>query len=392
MRALEGILVVAFEHSVGGPYCTRLLADLGADVIKIERRQDGDFSRAWDNLAKGLSSNFLWLNRNKKSLTLNVKSREGREILKQLIERCDVFVQNFAPGVVERLGVGYKNVRRLNPRLIYCNISGYGSKGPYGKMKAYDLLVQGESGLMSLTGSPDSPARVGISICDISSGVMAAVAILSALFQRERIGEGQEINVTMFEAILDWLSYPIICYLNSGVRLERTGMRHGLIVPYGVYVSRDGKLINFAVEQNEEWARFCKMVLSKPDLITSPAYATNQLRFKNRKQLEDIIEQEFRRRSREDLVKLLREAEIPYGLVNDIASISRHPQLRHLRMIEKPAGYHRRVRILRSAVHLSKSRDINRPAPRLGEHTETILRWLGYERSKIEEMRRTGVI
>ena len=391
-HALDGIRVVAFEHSVGGPYCTRLLSDLGAEVVKIERPMSGDFSRAWDSFANGFSSTFVWLNRNKQSLTLNVKKREGKEILGKLIRRSDIFIQNFAPGVVERLGFGYRKIQRSNPRLIYCNISGYGSRGPYGRMKAYDMLVQGESGLINFTGQTDKPARVGISICDISSGVMATIAILAALVQRQETGQGQEINISMFEAILDWLSYPIYCYLNSGVQLRRTGMRHSLIVPYGVYSSKDGKMINFAVEHNEEWKRFCKTILSRPELAHDPEYETNQMRLKNRENLESLIEEEFKKHSIAEMISLFRKAEIPYGLVNNFAEVTAHPQLNYLKMVRKLTISNRTLKVLANPLHMSKSTHKMLPPPHLGQQTNSIIRSLGYSKSKIEKMRQSGII
>src|SRR6476469_626779 len=290
-RALDGVKILAFEQVLSGPFATCLLADMGAEVIKVERPGIGDVIRSWDSVVKGLSSGYVWLNRNKRSLTVDVKKDQGREILQRLAKSADIFFENYEPGVAARLGLGYEKLSALNPRLIYCSLSGYGQDGPYRDVKAYDLLIQGEGGIIATTGYPDKPARAGIAIADIASGMYAAIGILLALYQREKTGEGQLIDVSMLDAIVSWLGYFPHHYWHRGEEPARVGMRHHYVTPYGPYLARDGKYVNLAVASARDWEVFFRQVLARPDLLAGPRFATNEGRRTNRADLEHTVEE-----------------------------------------------------------------------------------------------------
>src|SRR5688572_12476234 len=305
MRPLDGITVVSLEQAVAAPFATRHLADLGARVIKIERPQVGDFARDYDQTVKGLSSHFVWLNRSKESLTLDVKHAKAAEILKKLIGRADIFIQNLAPGAARRLGLSADDLLPKHPRLIVCDISGYGDSGPYEAKKAYDLLVQSEAGVLSVTGTPETPSKVGISIADIATGLYAYSGILTALLQREKTGKGGRVEVTMLEALAEWMGYPLYYAHFSGSAPPRTGPDHATIVPYGRYRTGDGKSVMLGVQNEREWASFCEKVLGQPALASDARYNTNSKRNERRAEMTALINKTFSTLTTEQLVAKL---------------------------------------------------------------------------------------
>jgi itaconate CoA-transferase len=391
-RALDGIKILAFEQVLSGPFATCVLADMGADVIKIERPEVGDVIRSWDSVVKGLSSGFVWLNRNKRSLTVDVKKQKGREILKELAKRSDVFFENYAPGVAERLGLGYEALRAANPRLIYCSLSGYGQDGPYRDVKAYDLLIQGEGGIIATTGYPDKPARAGIAIADIASGMYAAIGILMALYQREKTGCGQHIDVSMFDSIVSWLGYFPHHYWHAGEEPSRVGMRHHYVTPYGPYLAGDGEYVNLAVASASDWEIFCRKVIERAELLEDPRFATVEGRRKNRAELEETIEKIFLERDHNYWLAQLKEAELPYGEVRGIAQVLAHPQVAARKLIreaESPVG---RVPVIANAIKMSATEARYERIPALGEDSDAILRELGYNAEAIAQLRSEKVI
>jgi crotonobetainyl-CoA:carnitine CoA-transferase CaiB-like acyl-CoA transferase len=391
-RALDGVKILAFEQVLAGPFATCLLADMGAEVIKVERPGVGDVIRSWDSVVKGLSSGYVWLNRNKRSLTVDVKKEAGRDILRRLAERSDIFFENYAPGVAGRLGVGYDTLSELNPRLIYCSISGYGQDGPYRDVKAYDLLIQGEGGIIATTGYPDKPARAGIAIADIASGMYAAIGILLALYQREKTGEGQFIDVSMLDSIVSWLGYFPHHYWHAGEEPARVGMRHHYVTPYGPYLAGDGEYVNLAVASASDWEVFCRKVIEKPVLLEDPRFATVAGRRKNRAVLEETIENVFLKRDHKHWLEQLKKAELPHGVVRGIAQVLAHPQVAARKLIreaESPVG---KVPVIANALKMSASEARYDRIPALGEQTESILKELGYDESAINGLRRDKVI
>ena len=391
-RALEGIRVVAFEQVLSGPLGTCLLADMGAEVIKVERPGVGDVIRHWDSVVRGLSSGYVWLNRNKRSLTVDVKKDAGREILHRLSAKADVFFENYAPGVAQRLGLGYEKLSQLNPRLIYCSLSGYGQDGPYRDVKAYDLLIQGEAGIIATTGYPDKPAKAGIAIADIAAGMYAALGILFALYQREKSGRGQLIDVSMFDSILSWLGYFPHHFWHAGEEPARVGMRHHYVTPYGPYLAKDGEYVNLAVATAQDWKVFCRDVIEHPDLLADQRFATVEGRRENRKVLEEMIEKIFLERDHGEWLERLKKAALPYGEVRGIAQVLAHPQAlarKLIREVDSPVG---RVPVIGSALRMSDSQARYDRIPDLGEDTEPILKELGYDDNAIESLRRDRAI
>jgi crotonobetainyl-CoA:carnitine CoA-transferase CaiB-like acyl-CoA transferase len=391
-RALDGVRILAFEQVLSGPFATCLLADMGAEVIKVERPGVGDVIRSWDSVVKGLSSGYVWLNRNKRSITLDVKKEKGREILQELAKRSDIFFENYAPGVAGRLGLGYEKLSALNPRLIYCSLSGYGQDGPYRDVKAYDLLIQGEGGIIATTGYPDKPARAGIAIADIASGMYAAIGILLALYQREKTGAGQLIDVSMLDSIVSWLGYFPHHYWHAGEEPARVGMRHHYVTPYGPYLAGDGQYVNLAVASASDWEVFCRKVIEKPALLEDPRFATVEGRRKNRGDLEDTIERIFLEHDHRYWLERLKNSELPHGIVRGIAQVLAHPQVAARKLIreaESPIG---RVPVIANALKMSASEARYDRIPALGEDSEAILGEIGYETSAIESLRRDKVI
>jgi len=391
-RALDGVKILAFEQVLSGPFATCLLADMGAEVIKVERPGVGDVIRSWDSVVKGLSSGYVWLNRNKRSLTVDVKKDQGREILLRLAKKADIFFENYAPGVTARLGLGYERLSELNSRLIYCSLSGYGQDGPYRDVKAYDLLIQGEGGIIATTGYPDKPARAGIAIADIASGMYAAIGILLALYQREKTGEGQLIDVSMLDAIVSWLGYFPHHYWHAGEEPVRVGMRHHYVTPYGPYLAGDGEYVNLAVASASDWEVFCRKVIEKPELLSDPRFETVEARRKNRGLLEETIETIFLEKDHRHWLEQLKKAELPHGIVRGIAQVLAHPQVvarKLIREAESPVG---KVPVIANPLKMSRSQARYDPIPSLGGDSDAILREAGYAASEIEALRRDKVI
>jgi itaconate CoA-transferase len=391
-RALDGVKILAFEQVLSGPFATCLLADMGAEVIKVERPGVGDVIRGWDSVVRGLSSGYVWLNRNKRSLTVDVKNEKGRALLQELAKKSDVFFENYAPGVAARLGLGYETLSEANPRLIYCSLSGYGQDGPYRDVKAYDLLIQGEGGIIATTGYPDKPARAGLAIADIAAGMYAALGILFALYQREKTGRGQLIDVSMFDSIVSWLGYFPHHYWHAGEEPERVGMRHHYVTPYGPYLAGDGEYVNLAVASASDWEVFCRQVIERPELLEDPRFATVEGRRKNRGELEAAIENIFLEKDHDHWLAQLKKAELPYGEVRGIAQVLAHPQAAARRLIreaDSPAG---KVPVIANALKMSDSEARYDRIPALGEDSEAILAEMGYDAGAIAELRHDRVI
>ena len=390
--ALSGVRVVSLEVVVSGPFCTSILADMGAEVIKIERPGTGDIIRKWDSAVRGLSSGYVWLNRNKRSLSVDVKKEMGKEVVHRLVRDADIFFENFAPGVAEKLGLGYEKLKALNPRLIYCSLSGYGQDGPYRDVKAYDLLIQGEGGVMATTGYPDRLAKASMPIVDISAGMYAALGITLALYQREKSGQGQYIDISMFESILSWLGYFPQHYWHRGEEPERMGMRHHYVTPYGPYLARDGQYANLAVATVRDWEIFRREVIERPDLLEDRRFATNEGRRENRAVLEETIEKIFLERDHGEWLDRLKKAQLPHGKVRGIGEVLAHSQVtarRLIREVESPVG---RLPVIGSPLRLSDSPARHDRIPDLGEDTEPILKELGYDNNAIESLRQDKVI
>jgi crotonobetainyl-CoA:carnitine CoA-transferase CaiB-like acyl-CoA transferase len=375
---LAGILVVAVEQAVAAPYCTSRLADAGARVIKIERAE-GDFARNYDSDVLGQSAYFVWLNRGKESVALDIKDPADGALLRNLIARADVFVQNLAPGAAARAGFDSAELRAAHPRLITCDISGYGDTGPYAGMKAYDLLVQAESGLAFLTGTPDGAARVGVSVCDIGAGMYAHAAILRALFARERTGVGRGIAVSLFDAMADWMNVPYLQYRYGSRTPQRVGLNHPTIAPYGAFACASGDSLLISIQNEREWLAFCTSVLGEPELAVDPRFAANSLRVLNRTALDEIIRARFADVPVDALATLLREAGIAFGRVNDVAGLARHPQLRlqavdigedSVELIAPPTRFSDEPEAFPAA-------DPPLRVPETGEHTDAVRREFG---------------
>ncbi|NIA69063.1 CoA transferase [Pelagibius litoralis] len=334
--SLDGLLVVSLEQAVAAPYCSCRLADAGARVIKLER-PEGDFARAYDRAARGESAYFVWLNRGKESIAVDLKTPEDLALVKRMIAKADIFIQNLAPGAAQRLGLGSDELREADPRLITCDISGYGDSGPYAQMKAYDLLVQAESGLASITGRPEGPGRVGVSVCDIACGMYAYQAVLEALLRRARTGEGAGLAASLFSGMADWMTVPLLHHDYGPGAPQRVGLNHPSIAPYGVYPCAAGEEIVICIQNEREWLRFVGQVLKQPDLAEDPRFCDNTARVDNRAALDREIESCFTQLDRAALVDLLHQAGIAFGAVNSPADLSAHPQLRRV-TVETPGG------------------------------------------------------
>ena len=391
LRPLEGITVVALEQVIAGPFATRQLADLGARVIKIERRDGGDSARAYDGAVKGLSSHFAWVNRSKESLTLDVKHPAAKEILKRLVEKADVFVQNLAPGAAERIGLG-PSIRKQFPRLVWCGISGYGPDGPYAAKKAYDLLVQCEAGLLSVTGTPEAPAKSGIPAADIAAGMYACTSILAALLRRERSGEGARIDVTMLEALGEWMGFPAYFTAYGGTPPPRSGAHHATIVPYGPFRAGDGATLFIAVQNEREFAAFCERVLRRPALKDDARFASSPARFRNREAMQREIDAVFSRLDAREIVERLEAADIANARLNDMGEFWRHPQLAARERFAPVASPGGRIDMLKPPFNLSGFEPRMDALPALGEHTRAILAELGYRGGEIDALAAAGAI
>ncbi|MDP8948321.1 MAG: CoA transferase [Actinomycetota bacterium] len=392
MLPLEGITVVSLEQAVAAPFATRQLADLGARVIKVERPQVGDFARSYDSTVKGLSSHFVWLNRSKESLTLDLKKEGAREVLERLLERSDVFVQNLAPGASGRLGFGTQALRERYPQLIVCDVSGYGSSGPYRDKKAYDLLVQCEAGLVSITGTPESPSKVGIAVADIACGMYAYSGILAALLRRERTGEGTALEISLFEALGEWMGFPAYYAMYGGKEPPRSGARHASIAPYGPFECGDGEQIFFGIQNEREWERFCEAVLGRAEMANDELFDDNSRRVENREALEEEISAILAELSSEEAIKRLERAGIANARMRTVPEFIEHPQLAardRWREVGSEAGP---LRALLPPVAMTDADPVMRQIPALGEHTDGILGELGYDKGTIAALRREAAL
>lgn len=375
---LSGLRVVALEQAVSAPFCSRQLADMGADVIKIERPGGGDPARAYDSAIRGQSAYFAWLNRGKRSVVLDLSTQSARYALARLLERADVFIHNLIPGAVEKFGFGYDALAVTNPRLIWCGISGYGPDGPMRDSKAYDMLVQAESGVVSLTGSPNAPAKVGISIADIAAGFYAYSSILTALIGRAATGKGDRIDISMLECLTEWVSPPLYVWQGTGTVPARVGVRHNMIVPYGAYDCADGQVM-FAIQNAAEWRRFCERVMMAPSLADDERFSTNAKRLANREALETLIEERFGSYSRAEVLSWLASADIATAAVNDVPAVAEHPQLAargRWKTVASPGG---EIPALLPPHNLKGVTPRMGAIPALGEHTTEVLTQLGIE-------------
>ncbi|MCR3721977.1 MULTISPECIES: CaiB/BaiF CoA transferase family protein [Prauserella salsuginis group] len=381
MTPLSGLVVVALEQAVAAPFATRQLADLGARVIKIERPGVGDFARRYDETVHGQASHFVWLNRGKESVSLDLKSDDGRATIQTLVSRADVFIQNLAPGAAERLGLSADALREENPGLVHVSISGYGDGGPYSTKKAYDLLVQCEAGLVSITGTPDEPSKVGISIADIASGMYAYTGILTAIIQRQQTGTGVTIEVSMLEALSEWMGYPLNYAMYGGEAPPRTGARHASIYPYGPFTCGDGNLVFLGLQNEREWAVFCERILEKVELTQDQRFSRNSLRVEHSDALRSEIERAFVGSAAEEIAAKLESAGIANAVLRDMHGLADHPHLEardRWRTYDSPRG---QLRGLIPPVTFAGSEPLMGAIPDIGEHTDTVLAEFGMPRS-----------
>ena len=366
-KPLTGLLVIAMEQAVAAPTCSMRLADAGARIIKIERRE-GDFARGYDRAAKGQSSYFVWLNRGKESVTIDLRDTADRALLETLIGRADVFIQNFAPGAMQRAGLGSANLRAKHPRLITVDISGYGEQGEYASMKAYDLLVQAESGLCAVTGRAEGPGRVGVSLCDVACGMNAHAAVLEALIARGITGQGAGIAVSLFDGMADLMNVPLLFEEGTGAAPPRIGLAHPSICPYGAFATADGSLVLISIQNEREWGRLCGVFLREPELPQRPGFTLNVDRVANRAEVDAHVGRTFAALTRAECAARLREADIAYGFVNEVSDLSRHPALRRL-PVETPAGV---VEVAAPAALFAGIQRSYGPVPALGEHDASV--------------------
>jgi itaconate CoA-transferase len=395
-RPLDGITVISLEHAIAAPFCTRQLADLGARVIKVERPGVGDFARAYDTRVDGLASHFVWTNRSKESLTLDVKHEEAQKVLHQLLATADVLVQNLAPGAAARLGLSYEALSQQYPKLIVCDISGYGddpkAPGPYRDKKAYDLLIQSEAGFLSVTGTPESPSKAGCSIADIAAGMYAYSGILSALLQRGKTGRGSRIDVSMLESMAEWMGYPMYYAFEGATPPPRAGAAHATIYPYGPFEAGDGKSVMLGLQNEREWTSFCVTVLQQPTLATDERFKANALRVAHRDELRGIILQTLSQLTAEQLMERLEQAQIANASVNDMHDVWAHPQLKaRERWTTVATSVGPIPALLPPAANSDFTARMDK-VPALGEHADTILAELGYTPEAIEQLRQSGAI
>jgi len=393
MRPLAGITVVTLEHAIAAPFATRQLADLGARVIKVERPGVGDFARGYDERVRGLASHFVWTNRSKESLTLDVKHPEAQTILKRLVqEQADVVIQNLAPGAAARLGLSWEALSPAKPGLIVCDISGYGTDGPYRDKKAYDLLIQSEAGFLSITGTPEEPSKAGLPIADIAAGMYAYSRILAALLQREKTGLGQHLDISMLESLVEWMGYPLYYAFDGAAPPPRTGASHATIYPYGPFPAGDGKTVMLGLQNEREWGAFCAKVMLQPDLATEPRFASNSKRSAAREELRGLIIRAFAALSADEVLRRLDDAQIANAQVNDMHDVWQHPQLRarkRWREIDSPSG---RIPALLPPGSWDDQEPRMDCVPALGQHTDAILASLGLSADAIAGLRQARAI
>lgn len=391
-RPLEGITVISCEQAVAAPFAARQLADLGARVIKIERPGVGDFARGYDTTVQGMSSHFVWINRSKESLTLDLKSPEAAGIMDELLDSADVFLQNLAPGAAERLGLGADRLRERNPRLIHASVSGYGADGPYTPMKAYDALVQAEAGLFSVTGTEEHPAKTGISTADIAAGMYAFSSILTALYDRERTGEGATLQISLFDSLVEWMGFPLYFTRYGGTRPVRAGTSHSAIAPYGTFTCGDGTEIVLAIQNEREWQRFCTVALRDPAIATDPRFDSAPQRFAHREELEDVITAQLSDLTGEECQSLLLEAQVAHARQRDMTEVAQHPQLLardRWQPVDTPAGS---IDMLLPPVTHSDVDYRMDPIPAVGQHTDALLAELGRTPEQIARLRESGAV
>jgi len=392
-RPLDGITVVTLEHAIAAPFCTRQLADLGARVIKIERPGVGDFARAYDERVNGLASHFVWTNRSKESLTLDVKHPQGQAILRRLVlERADVVVQNLAPGAAARLGISYDALHADKPALIVCDISGYGSDGAYRDKKAYDLLIQSESGFLSVTGTEYEPVKAGCSIADIAAGMYAYTNILAALIARGRTGAGCRIDVSMLESMVEWMSFPLYYAFNGAEPPPRSGAAHATIYPYGPFPAGDGKIVMLGLQNEREWAVFCRDVLHQPALAADPRFASNSRRTQAREELRAMIVEAFRALTAEQVIARLDAAQIANARMNDMHDVWNHEQLRARGRWKDVSTSVGSIPALTPPGQPDTYAPRMDPVPALGEHTDRILAELGITGAEVAHLRAAGAV
>ena len=392
IRPLDGITVVSLEHAIAAPFCTRQLADLGARVIKVERPGAGDFARAYDSRVKGQASHFVWTNRSKESLTLDLKQAGALAALKTLLGKADVLVQNLAPGAAARMGLGYDALSQAHPGLIVCDISGYGEDGPYRDKKAYDLLIQSEAGFLSVTGTPEAPSKAGNSVADIAAGMYAYTNILSALLLRARTGKGSHIDVSMLESLGEWMSYPLYYAFDGAPPPPRTAAAHASIYPYGPFAAGDGATVMLGLQNEREWKAFCEVVLQDAALAMDPRFDSNARRNAHREALKALILDLFSKLTAEQVVARLDEAQIANARMNDMAGLWAHPQLKarqRWHTVGSPAGD------IPAMLPPGRNNAFDYrmdPVPAVGQHTEAILRELGQTEAEVAALRASGAI
>lgn len=390
-RPLDGITVVSLEQAVAAPLATRHLADLGARVIKIERVDGGDFARAYDTAVRGMGSHFVWLNRGKESVTLDVKTPEGLGLLRELIAGADVFLQNLAPGAAARLGLAAGTLRSERPELIVVDMSGYGPSGPYRDRRAYDLLVQSEGGLVSITGKPDSPAKTGIPTADIAAGMYAYSGVLAAVLRRFRTGVGAHLEVSMLDAVAEWMGYPLYVTAYTGEQPPRAGLSHPVIAPYDAYPAADGEVL-IGIQNDRGWARLATDVIGRPELVTDPDFATNVARVRNRARVDAVVAEATKKFTAGELVRRLDEAGIASARLNSVRQLIDHPQLAERdrwREVDTPVG---KIDALLPPTTFADVEAAMGPVPALGEHTASVLAELGRNPGEIAELAARGIV
>lgn len=392
IRPLDGITVVSLEHAIAAPFCTRQLADLGARVIKVERPGGGDFARGYDTQVEGLCSHFVWVNRSKESLTLDLKQPAAIATLKTLLKTADVLVQNLAPGAAARMGLTADILQKENPKLILCDISGYGNNGPYRDKKAYDLLIQSEAGFLSVTGTPETPSKAGNSIADIAAGMYAYTNILAALLQRGKTGKGSVIDISMLESLGEWMSFPMYYAYKGAEPPPRNGASHATIYPYGPFMAGDGKTVMLGLQNEREWVQFCDTVLENPALAQDERFDRNFKRNEKRSELLEIINACFSKLTSEQLIARLEKAQIANAHLNDMAGLWKHEQLKaRNRWTEVDTPHGSIAALLPPGLNDSYEYQMG-PIPAVGEHTDTILKELGMTESDIASMRASKAI
>lgn len=386
---LDGVRVIALEQAVAMPFCSWMLGEMGADVVKLERPGIGDVLRGWDGVAKGLSSGYVWLSGGKRDVAVDLSQEDGREVVRRLAASADVFLENFAPGVVGRLGLDARRLQAANPALIYCSLSGYGQTGPYRSVKAYDLLIQGEAGVLLSNGTPGEPAKVGLPLTDLIGGVTAALGVVAALYRRRTTGLGEFLDVAMFDSVLPWLGYFPQHFWHTGAEPPRSGMRHQYLCPYGPYLAADARYVNLVVASADHWTRFCTEVVLRPDWLADPRFADIETRRTNRGALDELVEGAIAAEPSQVWFRRLAAAGLPYGEVRGIGEVLAHPQIAERGMVteaDSPVGRLPLVRFPLSAV------DRDRRVPALGEHTEEVLLEAGYAPDTIAALRASGAV